>query len=151
MAELGRPKAIESPEQMQGIFEEYVEWVKENPIEIEDYVGKDADRVIRQKPRPLTLEGFECHCFANYGLVTLQQYFENREGRYADFVSICRAIRLAIRRNQIEGGMAGIFNPSITQRLNNLKEATDITSDNKAIGLNVSVLSDKDKDNLSQL
>ena len=30
-----------------------------------------------------------------------------------------------IRNNQIEGGMAGIYNPSITQRLNGLVERTE--------------------------
>jgi hypothetical protein len=29
---------------------------------------------------------------------------------------------MMIRQDQIEGGMAGVYNPSITQRLNGLKE-----------------------------
>lgn len=49
----------------------------------------------------------------------------NREGRYAEFVPICRTIKQRIRNDQIEGGMAGIYNPSITQRLNGLTEKTE--------------------------
>ena len=36
-------------------------------------------------------------------------------------------IREVIRRDQIEGGMVGQYNPSITQRLNGLKEQTEST------------------------
>jgi hypothetical protein len=55
----------------------------------------------------------------------MDHYFSNREGRYEDFVGICTRIRKEIRDDQIKGGMAGIFNPSITQRLNNLVEKTE--------------------------
>lgn len=39
-------------------------------------------------------------------------------------MSICSHIRKEIRSQQITGGMLGMFNPSITQRLNNLTEST---------------------------
>ena len=42
-------------------------------------------------------------------------------------------IKKAIRRDQIEGGMVGQYNPSITQRLNNLTEKTDVTSNGENI------------------
>jgi hypothetical protein len=38
-----------------------------------------------------------------------------------------------IRQDQIEGGMVGQFNPSITQRLNSLTEKTDVTSQGEKI------------------
>jgi hypothetical protein len=66
------------------------------------------------------MEGFEVFCF-NQGLNSeLSHYFANYQGRYADFVAICAHIRKEIRADQIEGGMAGMYNPSITQRLNGL-------------------------------
>jgi hypothetical protein len=37
-------------------------------------------------------------------------------------VSVCSRIRKNIREDQIAGGMAGIYNASITQRLNGLTE-----------------------------
>ena len=151
MAGIGNPKAIEAPEILWDYFVQYRQWVKDNPIEIEDYVGKDAERVMRQKPRPLTIEGFENHCHREFGIVTLQQYFENREERYTNYVSICRTIRMEIRQNQIEGGMAGIFNPSITQRLNNLKEATDITTNGKDVQSNIIVQDAQTKENLDKI
>jgi hypothetical protein len=118
----GRPKAIETPEKMWELFVEYESWVRQNPIEVQDFVGKDGDEVFRKKNRPLTMEGFEMHVFGKGIATDLDQYFANREGRYSNFVSICSRIRKTIRQDQIEGGMAGIYNPSITQRLNGLVE-----------------------------
>lgn len=151
MAEFVKPKAIESPEQFYSMFDEYKQWVRDNPILIEDYVGKDAERVMRQKPRPLTIEGFENHCFRHYGLSTLQQYLENRDERYSDYVSIVRTIKHEIRQNQIEGGMAGIFNQSLTARLNNLKDATDVTTNGKDVNAAIVVQSQTDKDNIEKI
>ncbi len=48
---------------------------------------------------------------------------------YQEFVSICSHIKKEIRSQQITGGMLGMFNPSITQRLNNLVEKTDNKTD----------------------
>ena len=122
---VGRPKAIESPEVMYQLFQEYCEHIKANPIKVKDWVGGMAKPVVREKEVPLTMEGFEIYGFRQGIVIGLDQYFANREGRYEDFVSICSRIRKEIRDDQIKGGMAGIFNPSITQRLNNLVEKTE--------------------------
>jgi hypothetical protein len=121
----GRPKAIESPEVMYELFQEYCEYTKANPIKVKDWVGGMAKPVVREKEVPLTMEGFEIYGFRQGYVIGLDQYFANREGRYEEFVSICSNIRRIIRDDQIKGGMAGIFNPSITQRLNNLVEKTE--------------------------
>jgi hypothetical protein len=127
---MARPKGtknIETPEKMWEYFETYKKWVKENPIKVQDYVGKDAEMVYRTKERPLTIDGFECWCFDNEIISDLSQYFANTEKRYTDYQTICSRIRKAVRTDQIEGGMAGIYNPSITQRLNNLVERQENT------------------------
>lgn len=124
---MGKRKYIETPEKMWEYFETYKKWVKENPIQVQDYVGKDAEMVYRTKERPLTIDGFECWCYDNEIISDLSQYFANTEQRYTDYQTICSRIRKAVRTDQIEGGMAGIYNPSITQRLNNLTEKTENT------------------------
>jgi hypothetical protein len=120
-----RPKAIETPELMWELFQDYEKWVKENPIKVEDYVGKDGVRVYREKNRPYTMEGFESYLFDRGVISDLSQYFANREGRYELFVPILRTIRGKIRTHQVEGGMAGIYNPSLTARINGLVEKTE--------------------------
>ncbi|WP_353076965.1 hypothetical protein [Flavobacterium sp.] len=124
---MGKKKYIETPEKMWELFLAYKNEVKSNPIKVQDYVGKDAEMVYREKERPLTIEGFECWCYDNEIISDLSQYFANTEQRYTEYQTICLRIRKAVRTDQIEGGMASIYNSSITQRLNNLTEKTENT------------------------
>ena len=122
---MGRNKAIETPEIMLQLFTEYCEYAKSNPIKVHDFVGKDGDEVYRLRERPLTIEGFENYCY-NKGVVSnIDRYFANTDNAYEEFRSICSRIRKTIRQDQIEGGMAGVYNPSITQRLNSLVEKSE--------------------------
>ena len=134
-------KKIATPEILWQHFLDYKEWVKSNPILVQDYIGKDAQMIYRERQRPLTIEGFECYCFDNDIINDLGDYFKNDDGRYSDYAPICNNIRKAVRNNQIEGGMAGIFNPSITQRLNGLTENVnqDIKSNGKEISNTIQV------------
>ena len=102
-------------------FEEYKTLTKNNPIKIEDYVGKDAKRVMREKPRALTIEGFESFVYSKRGF-SIHDYFYSSDSRYDKFSTVCMRIRNEIRQDQIEGGMAGVYNASITQRLNGLTD-----------------------------
>lgn len=121
---MGRRKNIETPELMWELFTKYKDFVKDNPIEVQDFVGKDGDEVYRKKNRPLTMEGFECFVMDHTDVTypDLTRYFEAKDEGFRMFVPICSRIRREIRNNQIEGGMAGVFNPSITQRINGLVE-----------------------------
>lgn len=122
---MGKKKYIETPEKMWEYFLAYKKEVKSNPIKVQDYVGKDAEMVYREKERPLTIDGFECWCYDNEIISDLSQYFANTEQRYTEYQTICSRIRKAVRTDQIEGGMANIYNPSITQRLNNLVDRVE--------------------------
>ena len=122
-------KYIETPKKMWELFTAYQENVKNNPRIKVEYVGKDGLRVETPLVTPLIMEGFECYV-ADQGLNhTLDHYFSNKEDRYTDYVAICSRIRKAIRADQIGGGMVGQYNASITQRLNNLKEQSEIKTD----------------------
>lgn len=124
---VGRPLAIESPERMWELFDDYKKYIKAKPIKVHDFVGKDGMEVYRFKERPLTMEGFENYCYEIGVINDLGDYFSNKEGRYVQFTTICSRIKKAIRQEQIEGGMAGIYNPSITQRLNNLVDKSEVS------------------------
>jgi hypothetical protein len=121
-----KPKLIWSPEFMWTLFVQYKEHCKSNPFRVQDFVGKDGDQVYREKERCMTMEGFENFVADQPEMpLELDHYFANRDNRYTEYVSICTRIRKAIRQDQIEGGMAGIYNASITQRLNNLVEKSE--------------------------
>ena len=125
----GRPKKLPAPFDLWDAFLRYRQWVADNPLKVHDFKGKDADEVYIKKERPLSLEGFSNFCweFKIHGFI--DDYFHNKEGRYEDFATICTRIKAIIRENQIAGGMAGVFNPSITQRLNNLVEKSEVKTD----------------------
>lgn len=118
-------RIFKAPEQLWEAFEKYVTETKANPRMKHVFVGKDANSDFELLERPLTQEGFEIYCYDNYGCVS--QYFKNQDSLYNDFIPICSRIKQAIRRDQIEGGMVGQYNPSITQRLNNLVDKIEST------------------------
>jgi hypothetical protein len=119
---VGRPKNIETPEIMWQLFQQYKADTKSKPFIVKDWVGGMGKQVYREKEKPLTLEGFNVWCFEQGVASWLHDYFMNKEGRYKEFANICSIIKELIRQDQIAGGMAGIYNPSITQRLNGLTE-----------------------------
>jgi hypothetical protein len=124
---MGKHKYIETPEKMWELFCEYRKEKKANPILVQDFVGKDGFEVDRKKERPLTMEGFEVWCFENDIISDLSKYFANTDNKYSEYCAICHTIRKTIRADQIEGGMSGIYNPSITQRLNGLTDKSEMT------------------------
>jgi len=126
---MGRYKLIETPELLWEYFKEYKKETKSKPYIIKDWVGKDSNEVYREKERPLTMEGFECYLFDQEIISDLGDYFSNKNNNYENYSTICLRVKKAIRQDQIEGGMAGVYNPSITQRLNSLVEKvqTDVS------------------------
>ena len=120
---MAKKKYIETPEKMWELFEAYRKDVKENPRYVYDYVGKDGTQVMKPLERPLTMDGFSCFCYDKIG--SIHQYFANQDNSYNEYLNICSRIKEQIRQDQIEGGMVGQYNPSITQRLNGLTEKTE--------------------------
>lgn len=117
---MGIKKYIESPDKLHQLFIEYKSKVKSNPRLKHTFVGKDGNSAYEELEVPLTMEGFENYVFEQGLNSELSHYFSNKDERYTDFVATCTRIRQAIRQDQIEGGMVGQYNASITQRLNNL-------------------------------
>lgn len=119
-------RLFSTPGDLLKVWEEYKEdlniqagdWVKVH------YVGKDGVRVEDPQKPPMSFDGFEVYCYHRYGCI--DQYFKNKGGYYEEFIPLCRAIKQEIRVNQINGGMLGFYNPSITQRLNNLVDKQEI-------------------------
>lgn len=131
-------KNIETPEKMWEYFVSYRTEIRENPIHVveqkrgntilpKNFEGDIPDSIFENivrlpMRRPLTFEGFQNWLDDNEIISDVTDYFENKQERYSDYIRICSRIKREIRQDQIEGGMCGIYNPSITQRLNNLTE-----------------------------
>jgi len=127
---MSKHKYIKTSELLWEMFESYRDKTINNPRLIDKAL--QSGKVVQEALRvPLTMEGFEVWGY-EHG-VTLDHYFKNSNGAYDEYCHICQRIRKAIRQDQIEGGMVGQYNPSITQRLNNLTEKTDVTSNGENI------------------
>jgi hypothetical protein len=116
----GKTKYIQTPAIMWELFCAYKEQIKSTPIKKHVFVGKDGESADEKRERPLTIEGFENYVADLDIIQDLGDYFENRNKAYNDYIPVCRRIKRVIRQDQIEGGMAMIYHPSITQRLNGL-------------------------------
>lgn len=127
MAKRGRPRVLESPDALYKMWQEYKQWVKENPMMVHDFVGKDGRPVYREKERPLTWSRFYVHVMDNHG-IDIHNYFDNPDGRYNEYKEIVTRIHEERRSNQLEGGMVGIFHPNLTARLNGITEKTETTT-----------------------
>jgi hypothetical protein len=127
---MAKPKYIKTPEILWEMFEAYKDKVQSNPRLIDKAL--QSGKVVQEALRvPLTLEGFEVYGYEQG--VTIEHYFRNTNQAYDEYCTICQRIKKSIRQDQIEGGMVGQYNPSITQRLNNLTEKTDVTTNGEAI------------------
>ena len=137
-------RIFKTPEELEKAWKGYkkhIEIEAEKWLKVQ-YVGKEGERVTDKYKLPMTMEGFEIYCYNNHGWVT--PYFENRDGYYDDFLTICSRIRTEIRNDQITGGLLGVYNPSITQRLNNLKEQSEVNTNASINILNIDPLSDEE-------
>jgi hypothetical protein len=121
---MGKNKYIETPEILWELFDKYKKKIHENPryqYQL-DKMGKVTPIPLRV---PFTMEGFRSFCYNEIGVV--KHYFDNTDKRYEEYSTICTRIREEIRQDQIEGGMVGQYNASITQRLNGLAEQSEVT------------------------
>ena len=135
-------RLFKTPEELLKVWFYYKENLKEQAKEWlkVDYVGKDGVRVAEPQKVPYTFEGFKRYCREHHGEV--EQYFVNHLDYYTDFVSICSRIKEEIRENQIIGGLLGFHNPSITQRLNGLKEHSETVNSTSVSIINIDPLDD---------
>lgn len=123
-----------SPEVLLERFNEYKISVKGDPVLVQDYVGKDGKEVDRKKEKPITMDGFENYLDEVYGLGAIQQYLENREKRYTDYVDTVNYIKRVIRDDHITGGYVGIYKENITARVQGLNDNIN-TKEDKNVNL----------------
>jgi hypothetical protein len=122
---MGKNKYIETPEKLLELWDEYKAHVKGNPRLIYQ-LDRNGSLVPVPHETPLTQQRFEVYVKQKYGW-TIGQYFDNQDKLYNDYIAICSHIRMERQADQIEGGMVGQYNASITQRLNGLTEKQETT------------------------
>lgn len=76
MAKVGRPRNLDSPEQLYELFTKYKDNVKANPRIKHIFGGKDFEERCEPLECPLTMEGFEIYCWDKVG--TIEDYLRIR-------------------------------------------------------------------------
>jgi hypothetical protein len=126
----GRPKNIESPEELWRLFRLYKTWAKANPYKKQDFVGKDGDEIQRKLERPLTWVGFEVYLYERMIINNLGDYEKNRDDSYKEFSPIIRAIKAYIEQDQFEGASVGIYQQNIIARKLGLIDKQELSGPN---------------------
>ncbi len=121
---MAKPKLIETPDKLWGLFLAYVEKERNNPMYRRDYVGKDGDEKDTPLQVPITFEGFECYLWDLGVIADLKDYASNKENRYAEFAPIITRIRQNCFVQNFKGASVGLFNANIIARKLNLVEKT---------------------------
>jgi len=123
----GLTKYIETPELLWELFGLFMQWIKDNPYLVQDYVGKDGVMVNREKQRPLTFIGFEKYLALHEIVSDLSSYERNSENRYEDYIPIISRIRKICNGEIIEGASAGVYNAMIASRVASLIDRSEQT------------------------
>lgn len=99
----------------------YFEWCDTHPIRaarvIKNAGTMDAETRDEQLPRCYTFEGLCDHID-----ITDWTNFVNDNKEREGFADVFGRIRNKIRRNQIEGGMVGLYKENLTARLNGIAD-----------------------------
>lgn len=130
----GRPPVVKSPRHLSDLFAEYVEFSHQHPIDLPQTIVKGNNKTEGRGgkvERPLTLQGF----MAFVGLGYTWSDFKTRYGEKEGFAVVITRVETAVRSQQIEGGLAGVYNSNLTARLNGLTDKQDVTSQGKRVSI----------------
>lgn len=127
-----KDRSIATPKVLWGLFVEYRECVKSNPILVEDFIrgGPRAGRkIVQKKERPLSWVSFEAWLGERGVIKKLDDYRYNSRGAYSDFEEVMQLIENIIVTDKFDGASVGIFNPVIISRDLGLTDKTETKSD----------------------
>jgi hypothetical protein len=123
----GRPRNIETPDDLWKMWEEYKSYIDNNP-DYEQVVSVKGDIVERKLKKPYLKQGFSAFCFRNYG-ISIQRYLN---GEYEEFVYVVTCIREEWQEDQLSGALTGRYKaPTLIGNLNNVVAKKEVTGDVK--------------------
>lgn len=124
MAEFGRPKAFESPEQFEKLALEYIEWVRNNPVMKTVTASFQGEISYMKVPheRPMTQYGLAAHM--GVGLSTLKDY-----GAKDDYSAIFKRICSIMTAHNVDGASSGDMNGNIISRIEGLADKQEVTNE----------------------
>lgn len=112
------------PHELPAQFNDYVEWVNNNPITKPFFNTKTGFVDDMKLPRPLTIIAF-CQ------FIGLSRSTFDKWSKEPEYEPICSIIRDAIYNQKYEGAAVGIFNSTIMVRDLNLSEQVNVSLDDE--------------------
>lgn len=123
---LGRPTVLDNPEVLYKYYTAYMQDINSNPVQVKDWVGKDAKAIYKQHFRPPTWKGFEAYLFRNGVLTNLDRYRSNENGSYEAFSDICRAIEADMFDMKFTGAALNLWESRIIAKELHLAESIQV-------------------------
>ena len=123
MAEVGKPRAINSPEDFERLGFEYIQWVKDNPV-LKTITASFQGVISYEKvphSRPMTQYGLAAHM--GIGLRTLKDY-----GQRDEFSPIFKRICAIMTAHNVDGATSGDMSGNIISRIEGLAEKQEVVS-----------------------
>lgn len=127
----GRELLFSSPDLLWQAAIEYFEMCDGTTHEQDDWVGKDADHVVRGKSHPYTLTGF---CRFVGASESWWKNFRKNENLNEEYLSIITRIEQTIYEQQYSGAITGIYQHQLVARALGLVDKTENKSDVKVTG-----------------
>lgn len=124
---MGKHKYIETPERLEELFGEYLEWAKENCYKEQQWVGKDGNEVHKKIMKHISFEGFEGWLCENSVITDLGHYAANTDGAYDEYRTIIARIRKICKGRLLTAAISNVANGNVVSRYLGLKESTDNT------------------------
>lgn len=123
---VGRPRAIESPQDFEEQSMNYIEWVKNNPVLKTITAAFQGDISYKKVPhsRPMTQYGWATHL--GIGLSTLKDY-----GNRPEFSAIFDRLSNLMTSWNIDGATCGDLSGTIVARIERLADKVEQTVDAK--------------------
>ena len=147
----GRPPSFTDPEAFKEKCLEYIEWVKNNPVE--KTITASFQGVITHKkvPHMRGMTQFGLATYLGVGITTLKNY-----GKHPEFMSIFEGIDAMMKAWNLDGAMSGDLNVTLVARIDGHadKTETDITTNGESINkqnIDMSKLSDDELRNLDSI
>lgn len=130
----GRDRIFTDPAVLLLAAEEYFEWCETNPMEEQDFRGKDATEVTIKKLQPFQLSGLCLYLEVN------PEYFNDFEKGLRpsesptdkEFSRIVTRIRQIIYTQKFRGAAVGFFNQNIIARDLGLIDRKDLTTNGES-------------------
>lgn len=137
----------------------YMDWCDNNPvnkIELVKYKGRHKNAKVPHA-RPYTMVGLTRYLgvsgsYFRTAKGSLREKVENGTATASEvgLLDAIEEIEQVVKDQQITGALVGLYNPSVTARLNGLVDRQDITSNGGAV-LRVTVRDQETADNLKEL